>query len=42
MRKFKCKCESKHQDKRYGKGMRIHNTTAKGYRCTVCGSDRFK
>lgn len=39
------KCDSKFQDKRYGKGKRIHNPTAggsggsvkDGWRCTVCG-----
>jgi len=36
-------CESKFQDKLYGKGKRIHNKMAKeGYwRCTVCGKDKM-
>ena len=34
----KCTCDHKFQDKRYGKGYRVHNEKAhnKGYRCTVC------
>lgn len=37
----RCSCEHKWQDKRYGKGRRVKNKTAKGtYRCTVCGSDK--
>lgn len=38
-----CSCENEFQDKRYGKGVRIANTTAKQdgtsteVRCTVCG-----
>lgn len=44
-----CGCESKFQDKRYGKGKRVHNLTGgsgrmarstKGYRCTVCGATK--
>lgn len=33
-----CKCENEFQDKRYGKHMRVHNTTNKEgkARCTVC------
>ena len=36
----KCKCKHEYQDKRYGKGMRLHNETVKdkGWRCTVCGN----
>ena len=42
MRKL-CTCKHPFQDKRHGKGKRIHNETAKsGYRCTVCGSEKFK
>lgn len=43
---LKCKCEHKFQDHKYGKGMRVHNATAKGtkenpsYRCTVCESTK--
>jgi len=39
----KCNCESAFQDKKYGKGMRVHNKYIKeggGYRCTVCGSQK--
>ena len=39
----KCDCESKFQDEKYGKGMRIHNERAGkngGYRCTVCGKEK--
>ena len=35
-----CNCEHEYQDKKYGKGMRVHNETNKvptTYRCTVCG-----
>jgi hypothetical protein len=34
----KCSCDSKFQDKRYGKGMRVFNKTDKEneYRCAVC------
>ena len=33
-----CRCENEYQDKRYGKGNRVHNTTFKGdkARCTSC------
>lgn len=33
-----CKCENKYQDKLYGKGRRVHNSTKEEntYRCTVC------
>lgn len=35
-----CVCQNKWQDKRYGKGKRVHNETTKGdaerWRCTVC------
>lgn len=39
----KCNCESKFQDERYGKGMRVHNECASKdgkYRCTVCGKEK--
>lgn len=38
-----CTCEHAWQDKRYGKGKRLHNALQKGgsltgkWRCTVCG-----
>lgn len=44
---FKCRCKHEYQDKKYGKGIRLHNKTTypntnKGtlgeYRCTVCKS----
>ena len=42
-----CTCNSEYQDKKYGKGKRVHNETTKGkgvsgviYRCTVCGSEK--
>lgn len=32
-----CNCQSEYQDKKYGRGMRVHNETAKDeLRCTVC------
>jgi len=38
----KCTCSHEYQDKKYGKGMRVHNKAPKvdkdkGRRCTVCG-----
>lgn len=41
-----CKCDSKFQDLKYGKGNRVCNLTEKGNslnpvnRCTVCGSEK--
>ena len=35
-----CHCRSEWQDKKYGKGKRLHNGTTKGYRCTVCESTK--
>ena len=34
----KCTCENEYQDKKYGKGNRIHNQTGKltEIRCSVC------
>lgn len=37
----KCGCQHKAQDKKYGKQMRVHNKTMKGYRCTVCGREKL-
>lgn len=34
---LQCTCKHEYQDKEYGKGNRVHNSCAKGYRCTVCG-----
>ena len=38
----KCTCKNDWQDKKYGNGMRVHNTTSKpnGVRCTVCKNDK--
>ena len=37
---IKCNCKNDYQDEKYGKNMRVHNSTAdtkkNGYRCTVC------
>lgn len=40
-----CGCKHPFQDKRYGKGNRVHNFALKlgangGWRCTVCGKDK--
>lgn len=32
----KCNCVNEFQDKMYGRGMRVKNSTQNGYRCTVC------
>jgi len=32
-----CNCQSKYQDDRYGRGMRVHTEGSKHSRCTVCG-----
>ena len=43
-RKFKCTCDSKFQDKKYGKKKRVHNALqggTKGFRCTVCGNRKL-
>lgn len=35
-----CTCKSDFQDKTYGKGVRVFNTTEKeSIRCTVCGRE---
>jgi hypothetical protein len=34
-----CKCANKFQDSEYGHGLRVFNTTVKGFRCTICGKD---
>jgi len=32
-----CDCKHEYQDKKYGKGKRVHNPTIKDkWRCTVC------
>ncbi len=38
--KKRCKCVHPYQDKKYGKKIRIHNKTTKGWRCTVCGNEK--
>jgi len=42
----KCSCEHEFQDKKYGKGMRVFNETAKTnptvWRCTVCGKEKTR
>ena len=37
-----CNCLSTFQDKKYGKGRRVHNFAAgmKKSRCTVCGKEK--
>ncbi len=39
---IKCTCENKYQDKKYGKGKRVHNPLQGGKtnRCTVCKVER--
>jgi len=40
---FYCSCEHKDQDKRYGKGRRVHNPKKNGeWRCTVCDNIKNK
>jgi len=34
-----CKCQNEFQDSTYGKGMRVHSKTLKGFRCSVCGHE---
>lgn len=36
-----CTCSNEHQDKLHGVGNRVHNTTHKGGRCTVCGDEKY-
>lgn len=42
-KKIKCTCKNDYQDKKYGKGKRVANSTGSGtnvkYRCTVCGKE---
>jgi len=33
---------AKYQNEKYGWGMRVHNQTDKGQRCTVCGTEKSK
>ena len=41
-KKIRCTCYSPFQDKRYGPHKRLHNlkNKDKGWRCTVCGTQR--
>jgi len=43
-RVFPCSCTHIYQDRKYGKGKRVHNQTTKdnkvGWRCTVCSKER--
>ena len=34
-----CVCSHSYQDQKHGKGMRVHNPYAKGWRCTVCNRE---
>lgn len=36
-----CHCSYPFQDKRYGRGRRVHNGCAKGWRCTVCKDEKI-
>jgi hypothetical protein len=36
----KCECKHDYQDKKYGKGNRVMNSTVDGWRCTVCGKEK--
>lgn len=41
---MKCTCKHEYQDKKYGKGNRVHNNVNKGKagaKCTVCGSEKY-
>lgn len=43
-----CSCANEYQDKKYGKGLRVHNILQKAgkpmmdCRCTVCGNKRTR
>lgn len=37
-----CTCQHKGQDKIHGNGRRAYNKTAKGFRCTVCKSEKLE
>ena len=36
------KCQSNYQDATFGTNQRAFNCTDRGWRCTVCGTDRLK
>lgn len=38
--KKECSCTHAFQNKTYGKGIRVHNKTKDGWRCTACGTAR--
>ena len=42
VRQCKSKCKSEFQDQKYGKGIRVMNSTRNktvgGFKCTVCGT----
>jgi hypothetical protein len=33
-----CRCSSMDQDALHGNGVRVHNVTKDGFRCTVCSN----
>ena len=35
-----CSCTHPYQDKKYGKGKRVHNKGSDDWKCTVCGSSK--
>jgi len=35
-----CTCKHPFQDSAYGRGQRLHNRFAKGWRCTVCTKEQ--
>lgn len=35
-----CTCKHPYQDEMHGQGRRVHNETASGYVCTVCGKEK--
>jgi len=39
---YGCNCSHEFQDKRYGKGQRVHSEAGKGtkLRCTVCSKEK--
>jgi len=45
---LKCTCSHEFQDKKYGRGRRVHNPTSRGtgsdqvFRCTVCLNERAR
>lgn len=36
---MRCTCTNAFQDAQYGRGMRAHNGTNRGARCTVCARE---